>query len=70
MCKAYNAAIVVILGPPAEGCAGDPEEFTGLITTAMDDEKISLQLVPWLELNKDYRYLNLSLDITLLKHQG
>ena len=36
----------------------------------MDDEGISLQLVPWLELNKDYRYLNLSLDITLLKHSS
>jgi hypothetical protein len=69
-CWANNALIAIVLGPPAAEGRCSPEEFTGLITTAMDDGKISLQLIPWAELNKDYRYLNLALDITLLKHQG
>jgi hypothetical protein len=45
-----------------------PDDFSNLLSTMMDDEHISLQLVPWTEINKDYRYLNLALDITLLKH--
>ena len=28
---------------------------------------MSLQFIPWDELSKDYRYLNISLDITLVR---
>ena len=45
------------------------DDFANLLDAVMEDERISLQLVPWKERAKDYRYLNLSLDITLLRHR-
>lgn len=69
LCKANNLSIAVVLGPPLEG-GTEAEDFANLLATVMEDENISLQLVSWNELNKDYRYLNLSLDITLLKHKS
>ncbi|OGS17105.1 MAG: chromosomal replication initiator protein DnaA [Elusimicrobia bacterium RIFOXYA2_FULL_50_26] len=69
LCKASKVSIAIVIGPPPESGI-DPEEFANLLATIMDDERISLQLVPWAELNKDYRYLNLALDITLLKHSS
>ncbi|OGS09482.1 MAG: chromosomal replication initiator protein DnaA [Elusimicrobia bacterium RIFOXYA1_FULL_47_7] len=67
LCKNIKISIAVVLGPPPESNI-ESEEFANLLATIMDDEKLSLQLIPWAELNKDYRYLNLSLDITLLKN--
>jgi chromosomal replication initiator protein DnaA len=67
VCKDKNATIAVVLGPPPEANTGS-EDFANLLSTVMDEAGVSLQLVSWFELNKDYRYLNLSLDITLLKH--
>jgi chromosomal replication initiator protein DnaA len=66
-CKDNNMRIAIVLGPPPEANTVS-DDFANLLSTVMDDAGISLQLVSWLELNKDYRYLNLSLDITLLKH--
>jgi len=68
LCKTNNIGIAIVLGPPMDS-TGEAEDFGNLLSTMMDDEKVSLQLVPWTELNKDYRYLNLALDITLLKHK-
>ena len=69
LCKSGKVSIAIVIGPPPESGI-DAEEFANLLATIMDDERISLQLVPWTELNKDYRYLNLALDITLLKHSS
>lgn len=66
-CKAKKVKIAVVLGPPPESAA-NIEDFSNLLGTLMDDERLSLQLVQWAELNKDYRYLNLALDITLSKY--
>lgn len=68
-CKAHPVGIAVVLGPPAD-VTPEYDDFGNLLATVMDDEKLSLQLVSWNELNKDYRYLNLALDITLLRHRG
>lgn len=68
LCKTNNVGIAIVLGPPME-TAVEAEEFGNMLSTVMDDDKLSLQLIPWAELNKDYRYLNLALDITLLKHK-
>ena len=68
LCKTNSVGIAIVLGPPPESRL-DAEDFANLLATVMDDERISLQLIPWAELNKDYRYLNLALDITLLKHK-
>lgn len=69
LCKDHKVAIAVVLGPPADATP-EFDDFGNLLATVMDDEKLSLQLVSWNELNKDYRYLNLALDITLLRHRG
>ena len=69
LCKTNGVTIAIVLGPPPEATL-DADDFANLLATVMDDEKISLQFIPWAELNKDYRYLNLSLDITLLKHKA
>jgi chromosomal replication initiator protein DnaA len=69
LCKTNGVGIAIVLGPPPESSL-DPEDFSNLLATVMDDERISLQFIPWAELNKDYRYLNLALDITLLKHKA
>jgi len=66
LCKTNAVRIAVVLGPPEESGIST-EDFANLLGAMMDDEKISAQLVPWSELQKDYRYLNLALDITLLK---
>jgi len=68
LCKTNSVGIAIVLGPPPESHL-DAEDFANLLATVMDDERISLQFIPWAELNKDYRYLNLALDITLLKHK-
>ena len=65
-CKIEKVAIAIVLGP-GQGLGSDPDEFGNLLGAVMDDAGISLQLVPWSEMNKDYRYLNLALDITLLR---
>jgi chromosomal replication initiator protein DnaA len=68
LCKSNNVGIAIVLGPPMETPV-EAEDFGNMLSTVMDDDKLSLQLIPWAELNKDYRYLNLALDITLLKHK-
>jgi chromosomal replication initiator protein DnaA len=62
-----NIKIAIVLGPSSDANI-DPEDFSNILASMMDEKQISLQLIPWAELNKDYRYLNLALDITLLKH--
>lgn len=65
-CAASKAAIAIVLGPqPDSGITAD--EFNSVLSPLMDERNVSLQYVPWTELTKDYRYLNLALDITLLK---
>ncbi|MFH1368709.1 MAG: chromosomal replication initiator protein DnaA [Elusimicrobiota bacterium] len=69
LCKTNGIPIAIVVGPSPESNI-DVDDFANLLATVMDDEKISLQFIPWAEMNKDYRYLNLSLDITLLKHKS
>lgn len=64
LCKTNKVNIAIVLSPPPDAGINE-EEFANVLGAMMADEKISLQLVPWNELNKDYRYLNLALDITL-----
>ena len=68
LCKTNNVRIVVVLGAP-ENAGVTSDDFSTLLGAMMEDEKISMQYVPWKELNKDYKYLNLALDITLLRNK-
>ena len=47
--------------------AGHSGDGTRLLTVTLDVQGVSLQLVNWGEINKDYRYLNLALDIALVR---
>jgi chromosomal replication initiation ATPase DnaA len=69
MCKEHKATIAVVLGPETN-LGSESEEFATTLAATMDEANISLQLIPWQELNKDYRYLNLALDITLIKSKS
>lgn len=69
LCKKNNVKIAIVLGPSPDSSI-EPDDFANILASVMDEQQISLQLVPWSDLNKDYRYLNLALDITLLKHHG
>jgi len=64
LCKTNKVSLSVVLAPPP-GSGLKEDEFANILGAMMSDEKISMQLVPWNEINKDYRYLNLALDITL-----
>lgn len=68
LCRENNVGIAIVVAPPQDASVS-AEDFGNLLSSVMEDEKVSLQLVPWTEINKDYRYLNLALDITLLKHK-
>jgi len=68
LCKTNHADIAIVLGPYPESDIKE-DGFSEIIIPLMDSEIISLQYMPWRDLRKDYRYLNLALDITLSKHK-
>ncbi len=68
LCKTNKVNIAVVLGP-SPGSAISSEEFSLYLGPAMESEKICFLYIPYKELNRDYRYLNLALDIALVKHQ-
>ncbi|HNA60998.1 MAG TPA: DnaA/Hda family protein [Elusimicrobiota bacterium] len=65
-CKRAGVMIAVVLGPSPDGTLGEALFFHRL-QELFEQQELSLQLIPWDELAKDYRFLNLALDITLLR---
>jgi hypothetical protein len=65
LCKTNNAKIAIVLGPPPDSEI-DPQEFCNTLTAVMEDGFISLQYISFSELNKEYKYLNSLLDMTLM----
>ncbi|MFN0118019.1 MAG: DnaA ATPase domain-containing protein [Elusimicrobiota bacterium] len=65
-CKDNHAAVAIVIGPPL-GASVREQDFYDLLNITLDVQGISLQIVNWLEIDKDYRYLNLSLDIALVR---
>ena len=59
-------SIAIVLGPPPDGRLQETI-FHQRLQDTFDPHDISLQFLPWDELTKDYRYLNISLDITLIR---
>ncbi len=66
ICKQNKVPVAIVIGPPADG-GGPHQDFYDLLTVTLDVQGVSLQLVNWSEINKDYRYLNLALDIALVR---
>jgi hypothetical protein len=65
-CQQAGVSIGVVLGPSPDSALQEGLFFSRLQET-FDQAKLSLQVVPWDELSKDYRFLNLALDITLIR---
>lgn len=68
LCKTNKVNIAIVLGPPPESSISE-NDFSLHLATLAETEGISLLFVPYKELNREHRYLNLALDITLLKHR-
>ncbi len=65
VCKNNKVPVAIVIGPPPGGAP--QQDFYDLLTVTLDVQGVSLQLVNWGEINKDYRYLNLALDIALVR---
>lgn len=66
LCKTNKVNICIVISPP-EGSDISAEEFYNNLLPHMESENISLEYISWRELTKEYRYLNLALDIALSK---
>lgn len=65
-CRQAGVTIGVVLAPSPDTALQEGIFFSRL-QEAFDQAQLSLQMVPWDELSKDYRFLNLALDITLIR---
>lgn len=65
-CQQAGVSIGIVLAPSPDAALQEGIFFSRL-QEAFDQAQLSLQMVPWDELNKDYRFLNLALDITLIR---
>jgi|GEM_PF-4493964 len=66
LCKKHKVPVAIVIGPPPTAMVSE-QDFYDLLSVTLDVQGVSLQLVNWGEINKDYRYLNLSLDIALVR---
>jgi len=62
-----QSAVAIVIGPPPEALLPEQEFVTTFLSVTLDVQGVSLQLVSWNEIDKDYRYLNLALDIALVR---
>ena len=66
LCKTNKVNICIVLSPPPDSHISADEFYNNLLPL-MESESIILEYISWKELNKEYRYLNLALDIALSK---
>jgi len=64
-CRKAKCSIAIVLGPPPTPILSE-DDFAGMLSSILDEERVSLQFIPWSEMSKDYRYLNCALDLSLL----
>ncbi len=68
LCKTGNVRIAVVLGPPP-GSSLSEGEFSRMLGAILDDANISLHFVPYDDIKKRYKYLNMLLDIAVIGHK-
>lgn len=68
LCKTNKVNIAIVLGPPPDSPLSEVE-FSLHLSTISEAEKISFLVIPYKALNREHCYLNLALDITLIKHK-
>ncbi|MFH0948552.1 MAG: chromosomal replication initiator protein DnaA [Elusimicrobiota bacterium] len=66
LCKTNNVSVAVLLGPPSSSFVAE-DDFTNTLTSICDANNISAEIIPFADLAKQYKYLNVVLDITLMK---
>lgn len=66
VCKQNRVPVAIVIGPPPDALLPE-QDFYDLLSVTLDVQGVSLQLVNWTEIEKDYRYLNLALDIALVR---
>lgn len=65
-CKENNVNVCIMLSPPPESEVSSEELYNNIVPI-MEANDIIFEYLPWKELNKEYKYLNLALDIALSK---
>ncbi len=68
LCKTGNVRIAVVLGPPP-GSSLSEAEFSRMLGAILDDANISLHFIPYDDIKKKYKYLNMLLDIAVIGHK-
>ena len=68
LCKTGKVRIAVVLGPPPGGSLSTAE-FSRILGAILDDANISLHLIPYDDVKKRYKYLNMLLDIAMAGHK-
>lgn len=63
-CKSRHCSTALVLGLPPTPVLSE-DDFASALNTCLENDKISLQFIPWSEFSKDYRYLNCALDLSL-----
>lgn len=66
LCKTNKVSICIVISPPPNSNIS-AEEFYNNLLPLMETENIRLEYIYWKEITKEYRYLNLALDIALSK---
>ncbi|MBI5573412.1 MAG: chromosomal replication initiator protein DnaA [Elusimicrobia bacterium] len=67
LCITNNVSIMVLLGPPPSQFIAE-DDFNNMLIEECDAHNISAEIVPFADLTKQYKYLNIALDITLIKN--
>jgi len=68
LCKTGKVRIAVVLGPPP-GSSLSTDEFSRMLGAILGDANVSVHLIPYIEVKKGYKYLNMLLDIAMLGHK-
>jgi len=68
LCKTGKVRIAVVLGPPP-GSSLSTDEFSRMLGAILGDANISLHFVPFSDIKKRYKYLNMLLDIAMVGHE-
>jgi len=65
LCKTAKVRIAVVLGPPP-GSSLSSDDFARMLGAILADANISLHFVPYTDVKKKYKYLNILLDIAMV----
>jgi len=68
VCKTGKVRIAVVLGPPP-GSSLSTDEFSRMLGAILADANISLHFIPYDDIKKGYKYLNMLLDIAMIRHK-